>query len=463
MTARSQTKARALGLGALVALALSGCGGWPGGFDPYLVLSKQEGPIEARCAVDVVGTGVVDVESDYLPRVVTCENGNADYEALKAQAVAARSYLYYRLATGDGSITDGQGDQVYTCAREPGPEHYQAVLDTAGEVLMYRGTPVASFYVAGAVPGDRASCVAAPADNDYSSTERFVTVNWEASADGVTQSSLGYVHPDNHANRGCQSQNGAHCLAEAGWSYEDILLFYYGADIEHVGATGECAAPSELPHGCGVVVAADAEGTVYDDGDLCFMKGCASGPAWRDEELGEGGGSLVTGGWGADEDDCFARWRLSFEQGGSYAVEVHIPDVGPRVSEVTYRVSHADVVDEIPVAMGSLTGWVELGVFDFDAGSFQYVELGDRAPESGDLVAGPYVVFDAVRVRPRAGAEDAGPVVDEEPAAAEDPLDLPPSVVECACVTASGGRAGAGAALFALGLICLRRSRSRRR
>jgi MYXO-CTERM domain-containing protein len=33
----------------------------------------------------------------------------ARHEALKAQAIAARTYLYYKLGTG-GSITDGQGD-----------------------------------------------------------------------------------------------------------------------------------------------------------------------------------------------------------------------------------------------------------------------------------------------------------------------------------------------------------------
>lgn len=338
---------------------------------------------------------------------------------------------------------------------------------------MYAGAYVSSFYVAGAVPSDRASCIAAPGDDDYSNTERFVTVNWEASGDGIRQSPLGWVHPDNHANRGCHSQNGAHCLAEAGWSYEDILLFYYGADIEHVVVEGECAAPAGAPHGCGVVVGANADETVYDDGDLCFMKGCASGPAWAEREEGEGGASLVTGGWQADDDDCFGRWRLSFEQGGSYAIDVHIPDVSPRVSEATYRVMHAGVLEEVSLDVGAASGWVELGVFEFEAGSFQYVELGDRAPETGDVESGPWVVFDAVRVRdpagPGEGEPDAGVVGDDgAPDGGEEgptPITLPPSVVECRCVSARGGTGGAALAVAALALLLRapRRARSRRR
>src|SRR5690349_3308796 len=53
---------------------------------------------EAYCQIDVIGTGVVDMETDYLPHVVTCENGGGNLEALKAQAIAARSVAYYYMA-----------------------------------------------------------------------------------------------------------------------------------------------------------------------------------------------------------------------------------------------------------------------------------------------------------------------------------------------------------------------------
>jgi hypothetical protein len=45
----------------------------------------------AHCEIEVENQGVLDLEEDYLPHVITCENGGANLEALKAQAIAARS------------------------------------------------------------------------------------------------------------------------------------------------------------------------------------------------------------------------------------------------------------------------------------------------------------------------------------------------------------------------------------
>src|SRR5690242_6309517 len=48
--------------------------------------------------VHVEGAGQLDVDGQYLPQVVCCENGGAPDEALKAQAVMARSYLAYKVS-----------------------------------------------------------------------------------------------------------------------------------------------------------------------------------------------------------------------------------------------------------------------------------------------------------------------------------------------------------------------------
>ncbi|HIN85723.1 MAG TPA: hypothetical protein EYN06_04510 [Myxococcales bacterium] len=202
----------------------------------------QQSSLQAYCKAEVLGKGIKDVESDYLPRVVRCENGGAPLEALKAQAVAARSYLYYKLNTS-GSIADGTSDQVYTCSAQPGAIHHQAVQETAGQVLRYKNTQVAAFYVAGAMPST-ASCKPVAGDNDWSNTEKYVTYNWGKSGSSLTQTSLGWVDSGNDANRGCKSQNGAACLANNGWSYQDILKFYYGMDIIMDNAQGDCISNS---------------------------------------------------------------------------------------------------------------------------------------------------------------------------------------------------------------------------
>lgn len=225
---------------------------------PLLLVAACDSPeldsrslaLDAYCTAMVntpSGTRMIDVETDYIPHVVTCENGNADQAALEAQAVAARSYLYYRLdRTGD--IGDGQNDQVYTCARQPGPQHVAAAADTAGLVLRYppatAATQVAAFYVAGALP-DPTTCHGGP--SDPTNTERYVTYNEGRSGTDVIQTTLGFVSPTNYANRGCMSQNGSDCLSEQGRAFDDILRFYYGEDIVIERAVGPCVPEMMMP------------------------------------------------------------------------------------------------------------------------------------------------------------------------------------------------------------------------
>ena len=78
---------------------------------------------------NVIGVGCVPMESDYVPHVVACENGAASLEALKAQAVAARTFAYYKLLD-DGFIMDGSSDQVYSCGNAPGAQHFAAAAAT---------------------------------------------------------------------------------------------------------------------------------------------------------------------------------------------------------------------------------------------------------------------------------------------------------------------------------------------
>lgn len=215
----------------LAVLPSLGCG-----IEPAPEFATSPLPLEAACRASVEGRGEVPIESDYLPRVVACENGAAPPAALRAQAISARAYLYYQLGA-KGSIRDGTSDQVYTCDRPPGPEHHAAVAATRGIILGYRETVVAGFYVAGAVPSTT-DCRPAGGDSDRFDTERFVTYNEGLRGDEVFQTPLGFVHPENHANRGAASQNGASCLARRGFEHERILRFYHGEDIELVGLQG---------------------------------------------------------------------------------------------------------------------------------------------------------------------------------------------------------------------------------
>ena len=228
--------------------------------DDQGVQRRPRQSLEAFCEAHVTGVGKVDIETDYLPRVVQCENGGASLPSLRAQAIAARSYLYYKLETS-GAIADGESDQVYSCASYPTAEAALAVEETSGQILTYRGKTLCTFYVAGSrqVPP---TC--AGATSHY--TERFVTHNWGLSGADIHQSPLGLMHPTNTRNRGCMSQWGSRCLADAGWAYLDILRFYYGADITLERASGPCIIASNQPPRGGLdAVACDSiEGWAQD-------------------------------------------------------------------------------------------------------------------------------------------------------------------------------------------------------
>lgn len=195
---------------------------------------------EAYCEVQLEGTGVIDMEDDYLAHVVQCENGAAPLEALKAQAVAARSVAYWNMGT-HGSICDSQGCQVYSCNKDPLPIHLQAVRETSGEYLHYNGNLTYASYVAGDPDTSPPACIG-------QGESSYITYNDGKTGTDVEQTTLLFRHDPGDAeygqNRGCMSQNGASCLADDGKSYVDILKFYYGADIVLARATGPCVLPS---------------------------------------------------------------------------------------------------------------------------------------------------------------------------------------------------------------------------
>ena len=88
-------------------------------------------------AIDTVGLEV------YLDAVVPSEMPHTWLpEALKAQAVAARSYALSHLQTGAFDLFPDVRSQVYGGVRAEQPETGAAVSATAGQILSYGGTPI---------------------------------------------------------------------------------------------------------------------------------------------------------------------------------------------------------------------------------------------------------------------------------------------------------------------------------
>ena len=83
----------------------------------------------------------------------------APMEALKAQAVAARSYALvhtFRPANGWFDVTSGERHQAYKGIATEYNTTHQAVSETAGEILSYQGGVVESLYGATQAVVDKA-------------------------------------------------------------------------------------------------------------------------------------------------------------------------------------------------------------------------------------------------------------------------------------------------------------------
>ena len=328
------------GLALAAALSGAGCGQDPGSRED--VAQKSEAVVAAPlpaayCSIEVQGKGPKATETDYLPHVIQCENGGASLQALKAQAIAARSVAYYNMAN-QGSICDGQGCQVYTCAAQPSPLAVQAVEETSGQYLSYDSLLTYAFYVAGdkncAPPG----CLGSTAN---SATEKWVTYNDGKTGGDVQQTQLGFIGPAGFGqNRGCMSQWGARCLEKAGRDVLGILQFYYGNDIQILTAPGPCVKPVLPPLAAefvaqGADVPADPTGQAQFE--VCAGEafhfwfelrnvGSASWVDWGAD--GKSFGQNVRLGVPGDQPDIFTGTaRISINENAN--VDVHPPSWSP--------------------------------------------------------------------------------------------------------------------------------------
>ncbi|RYE80687.1 MAG: hypothetical protein EOO74_01775 [Myxococcales bacterium] len=329
MTSPMTTVLRRLATAALIggALAPVSCSPDTGEDGEPLVDLREEvkAPLsKAYCQIKLTSKGLKDTEGDYLPHVIACENGNADAEALKAQAIAARSVAYYNMAT-KGSICDSQECQVYSCDLKPQAKHYEAVKATEGMYLSYAQLLTYGFYVNGSAQTDN-QCH----NSGTSSVNKYITYNDGKTGANVKQSTLGYVsYPIYGQNRGCMSQFGAMCLEKKGNGYLDILKFYYGEDIQVLTAAGSCVSPPSSGGACikdtdctgsstkGVICTAGAckEGCRDDDG-------CASGKECSSKDGTTAGTCSNTPGSNAPDlpplgSDCTANTECNGGQQGT--------------------------------------------------------------------------------------------------------------------------------------------------
>lgn len=168
---------------------------------------------------------------DYIERVVTAENGGAHPEALKALAIAARTYALNKTDNCKNSIENSTSSQVM--AEEASDRVKEALSNVKGSIMLYNGkyfsAQYSSFY---------GSC------NGTQCTSTFI----KTPSDEKATFTMPYTYLTTAANAGHEyglSQNGSHYMATVqGKTYDEILKFFYAEGIEITGvssSSGSCS------------------------------------------------------------------------------------------------------------------------------------------------------------------------------------------------------------------------------
>lgn len=161
-----------------------------------------------KCNKDTIKE--VELE-EYVAAVVASEIGNANLEACKAQAVAARTFVVARGALEGKIISDDASKaQAYIAFRNNYTRCNQAAKETAGMVLTYNGK-CASTYYSHSNGGRTYSCKEV----------------WGQDKPYLIARSDEWTRAEKHGHGIGLSQVGAIYAGANGIKFQDILEFYY--------------------------------------------------------------------------------------------------------------------------------------------------------------------------------------------------------------------------------------------
>lgn len=172
--------------------------------------------------------------NDYLQSVVACEVGNSyPMEAQKAQAVAARTYLYKNAGKYSAyDIVDTTNDQVYKGVINA-PNCTAAVEATNNLILTYNGSSIWAFYSS------------SNGGKTYKASQGFSSV---ADYPYLVEKTDSYDPGPKYGHGVGMSQTGSRNRAYDGHNYSQILGFYFpGCKLYNTssGATSDLETPPD--------------------------------------------------------------------------------------------------------------------------------------------------------------------------------------------------------------------------
>jgi len=174
------------------------------------------------------GAGVYSLE-DYIAGVVANEaysDGGA--EALKAQAVAARSYLLKTTNNCTKSIKNSTSQQTFN--PNPGQWAKDAAYDTAGQVLVSGGEVILAMYDSYCRADE--NCPDSTCSGGICSVTYTKLPGYEKHTIQLKTSKQQGRIPDGQGHAMGMSQLVSYEMAAEGKKYEEILKFFYSDDVE---------------------------------------------------------------------------------------------------------------------------------------------------------------------------------------------------------------------------------------
>ena len=170
--------------------------------------------LSSESNIKVLGSSELEIDiEEYLKGVVPAEIGNAALEACKAQAVAARTFALIKHRKGQQLTDQSSKDQCFKADRISSsyPNALQAVEETRGQVLYYDDKLITTCSYSNANGGRIKSSA------EVWGGERPWLISKEDPYNGTKSGGHGVG----------MSQTGAKNMAAQGFTYKQILDFYY--------------------------------------------------------------------------------------------------------------------------------------------------------------------------------------------------------------------------------------------
>lgn len=201
-----------------------------GEFGPSQTCSVSYSGPSSLCpgGITVEGEGTFDFE-EYVAGVVQHEAYTSmNMEALKAQAVAARTYALIATDYCKKTITNSTNQQTFS--RNISDNAREAANSTSGEILTYNGVPFSSHYDSFCYADSRCSSKL-NSDGTYQATYRK-DPNGEEHTIVLTDKKLTSLVISGHGHGMGMSQLYSYQLANEGYNYQEILKFFYSDGVE---------------------------------------------------------------------------------------------------------------------------------------------------------------------------------------------------------------------------------------